>query len=133
MGQKMLVNLSNHPSDRWPAEQTKAAKQEWTKIKDLAFPAIPPEWGPAEVHNCASDYLEKCLAFLPPNGENAVHLMGEMTFTVTLVQLLQKAGVHCVASTSKRNAVENDKGEKVVQFEFRRFRRYPDFINPPAD
>jgi hypothetical protein len=53
----------------------------------------------------------------------AVHLMGEMTFTFRLVTMLQAAGIPCIASTTHRTVEERD-GKKIVQFEFVQFRPY---------
>ena len=64
---------------------------------------------------------------LAKNGAtpDAVHLMGEMTFTYALVSLLQAANILCVASTSDRKVIEEENGKKTILFEFKQFRAYP--------
>jgi hypothetical protein len=54
---------------------------------------------------------------------DAVHIMGEMTFTFALVNLLKEVGIKCIASTTKRNVEEID-GKHVSTFQFVQFREY---------
>jgi hypothetical protein len=52
--------------------------------------------------------------------------MGEMTFTCTLVQLLHRKGILCLAATSHRMVEEDPaSGKKIAYFRFERFRPYP--------
>ena len=53
----------------------------------------------------------------------AVHIMGEMNFTYALVNKLKANGIKCVASTTKRETVEEN-GVKISKFNFVRFREY---------
>jgi len=123
----MLINLTNHPSSNW-SEAQRAAAQVYGEIEDWQFPLIPPEWDESQVASLAKTYAERLIQRLKEAGQgpHAVHVMGEMTFTYTLVHLLQQAGVTCVASTTNR-IVEEDpvSGKKVAQFRFERFRSYP--------
>jgi len=61
---------------------------------------------------------------LENSGAFAVHIMGELTFCFAMVARLQKAGVTCLASTTRRETVENGDGSKTSRFEFVRFREY---------
>jgi len=115
----MLLNLSNHPSDRWTDAQQLAAKEEFGTVEDLPFPAIDPTMQAEDLQTLAQHYFETIQSLSP----TAVHLMGEMTFTFALVQKLKAAGIPCVASTSHRKVEERD-GKKIVQFEFVQFRPY---------
>ncbi len=115
----MLLNLSNHPSSNWSDKQLKIAKAQFGTIKDMVFPIIDPSWSSKEVKGFAKKFLESILTKRP----EAVHIMGEMTFTFFLVQKLQQAGIRCVASTSDRK-VEERKGKKIVHFDFVQFRDY---------
>jgi predicted secreted protein len=54
-----------------------------------------------------------------------VHLMGEMTFTVALVKMLQKSNIRVVCSTTKRIVLEEKEGVKTAKFQFIQFRDYP--------
>jgi len=98
------------------------------EVEDWPFPLIPPEWDAHQVAGLAQDYAERIVRRLNEagSGRHAVHVMGEMTFTCTLVRLLQQQGVTCVASTSQR-IVEEDPatGKKVAYFHFIQFRTYP--------
>ena len=115
----MLLNLSNHPSIKWLPEQTAAAKKQFSTIEDLPFPPISPTANETELDSLATEYLEMIVAKNP----QAVHLMGEMTFTYRLVNLLKNARIACIASTTNR-IVEDRDGKKIVQFEFVQFRGY---------
>ena len=123
----MLINLSNHPSSKWSEAQLNAA-QSYGEVEDMNFPLIPPEWDESQVTDLAKDYAERIVRRLNEagGGRHAVHIMGEMTFTCTLVRLLQQQGITCIASTSQR-IVEEDpaSGKKTAYFRFERFRNYP--------
>ena len=118
----MFLNLSNHPSDNWSAEQTKAARRLYGEIVDLAFPDVDPVGDEAYIaalaDECCGKVLE-CVRIQPVT----VHLMGEMTLTFALLQRLQTHGIPCVASTTLRETVEED-GVKKSLFRFVKFRRY---------
>ena len=114
----MFLNFSNHPSSTWQKKQLEEAAV-FGEIVDLAFPIINPESNLDVLSGLADQYCAKILKLQP----KAVHIMGEMVFTFTLVQLLKKQGVFCMASTSKRQTIEKD-GVKTSIFEFVQFRPY---------
>jgi len=120
----MLLNLSDHPSANWSAEQTDAAILRWGSIEDLPFPHIPPEWEHYEVEELVEQYYNKIRKLYPI----AVHLMGELTFCFSLIAKLQQAGIPCVAATTLRNTVDNPDGTKVATFRFIKFRSFPELI-----
>lgn len=127
----MLINFSNHPSDKWPDEQRQAAIDRFGSIDDMAFPHIDPLASETAVADLTQKYAAAIVKKLnnPPapfvKGElNAVHIMGEMTFTCALVRLLHQRGITCVASTTERIAQELPDGSKKVTFQFCRFREY---------
>lgn len=126
----MLLNLSNHPSHLWDEKQINAAIEFFGSLADLPFPGISPKAETSEVEKLAAHYLQLCVSRLNQSTgqNNAVHLMGELTFSFSLVGLLQQAGIRCVASTSERMVTSNPMGEKTVKFEFCRFRDYPFMI-----
>jgi len=121
MGMKIFINLSNHPSGEWNEPQLLAAKK-LGEIVDIPFPQIPPEASTMDVGKIAELYLELITVY---KDIAAVHLMGEMTFTFSLVKLLQRNGIKVLASTTKRNSVNNHDGSRTVVFEFVQFREYP--------
>ena len=113
----MLLNLSNHPSTSWSPAQLAAAGG---NVVDLAFPQVAPDGDEAYIESLANDYYNKIEAM--PNIE-AVHIMGEMNFTYSLVSKLKAHNIRCVASTTKRETVEEN-GVKISKFNFVRFREY---------
>lgn len=119
----MLLNLTNHPSTAWTPLQKQTAEQLYGSIADMPFPNIPPDWTSEQIAALAASYLADIQAKYP--APLTVHLMGEMTFTATLVHLLQKNNTPCVASTSERIVEEKPDGQKVVTFQFVQFRAYP--------
>ncbi|ACY49700.1 hypothetical protein [Rhodothermus marinus] len=123
----MLINLSNHPASTWGKAQREASRM-YGEVEDWPFPLIPPEWDAHQVAGLAQDYAERIVRRLNEagGGRHAVHVMGEMTFTCTLVRLLHQRGILCLASTSQR-IVEEDpaSGKKIACFRFERFRPYP--------
>lgn len=121
----MLINLSNHPSINWEQSQTEAAVRDFGDIIDIAFPHIDPQWDVDKIIELAKDYFNKILLELANHAglNNAVHLMGETVFCFILANMLKRAGITCLASTTIRNANENN-GVKTSVFEFVRFRKY---------
>jgi len=127
----MLINLSNHPSEKWGEKQKQTAIEEYGWIEDIPFPAINPAASEDEIAELADEYLQKCLnkfeqANIPVAQQahnEAVHIQGEFTFVYRLVNLLKKEGIKCIASTTERIVEEKDQ-KKVVSFQFVQFREY---------
>lgn len=136
----MLINLSNHQSCNWQAEQTKAACEQFGEIVDLPFPNVNPEGDETYIQMLAEEYFRKILTVKnTKNTQHAhnknndhcempcekitVHIMGEMTFTFAMVNLLQHNGFTCISSTTERVAKETG-DTKISEFRFKRFREY---------
>ena len=120
----MLINLSNHPSDKWSQKQLVAAQQ-FGKIVDMPFPPIDPILDVSDVILLVNEFQNKIQQLSISNQEPlTVHIVGEFTFTHALVNRLKIAGICCVASTTRRNVVDNPDGTKITNFEFVRFREY---------
>lgn len=115
----MLLNLSNHPSTLWPQNQTNLANEKYGEIQDMPFPQIDPELSGYDLDQIVEEYEIEIRKINP----TTVHLMGELTFTFSLVNRLKAVGINCVASTTKRNVSEKD-GIKTSVFEFVTFRDY---------
>lgn len=121
----MLINLSNHPYEQW-SELQKQAAQAFGECVDLPFPAVDP-WGDEHyIAQLAEEYRQRVhrLAEKSAGESVAVHLMGEMTFTYALLQMLREDGVACIASTTERMSTDLGDGQKEIRFEFVRFRNY---------
>lgn len=118
----MLINLSNHPSDKWSEGQTMASRQ-YGEVVDLPFPQVDPEADTQSIQLLAEEYLAQIQQMANPT-EAVIHIMGELNLTYALVNLLKAAGYTCVASTSTREVYEDEPGKKTVFFKFVRFREY---------
>jgi len=118
----MLLNLSNHPSKNWSEGQLSAAVALYGEVRDMQFPNVPPEMDDQGIMELAMRYLGEIKGY--PDPVSHVHLMGEMSFTVALVGLLQRAGIEVLCSTSERVVLEEVDGRKTMQFRFVRFRKY---------
>ncbi len=119
----MLINLSNHPYSEWQEKQKEAAKQ-YGETFDLPFPAIDPTGDELYIESISNKYLEKIIKLKIENKNITVHLMGEMTFTFSLIQKLHQQEIRCISSTTQR-IVENTKDKKkIITFVFERFRSY---------
>ena len=119
----LLINLTNHPSSRWSEKQLEAARV-YGEIYDMPFPAIDEMGDEEYIALLADEFLLKILEIAKSNSI-VVHLMGELTFTLALLKLLQANGIECIASTSKRIVKGETAGHKEeVIFRFERFRRY---------
>lgn len=123
----MLINLSNHPQNKWSDEQNKLAKKKYGIVKDVPFPNIDPGNSLDEVKNLVTVYVDLVLDKLGNelnDKKNAVHLMGESTFTFQFAIEMSKRNIPCFASTTERTILENDDGSKTVFFKFVNFRPY---------
>jgi acyl-coenzyme A synthetase/AMP-(fatty) acid ligase len=120
----MLINLSNHPSAKWSEKQKQAAIIEFGWIHDIAFPQIDPKAITEEIEKLADKYVLECehefyLANIPESQQahnEAVHIVGEMTFCYAIIRKLQQHNIRCVASTTERNVVEESDGKKNSDF-----------------
>ncbi len=121
----MLLNLSNHPVENWSEKQITEAEKLYGKIIDLPFPQIDPTADENEIEKLSMKYLQLCAQMLRGSKDetNAVHLMGELTFTFSLANKLLTEGITVVASTTERNSVEIN-GKKITEFQFVKFRKY---------
>lgn len=122
MKKKLFINLSNHPFDKWDEKQQNAARQ-FGEIRDMPFPAIPANATTSEVVAMAKEKDDEILA-LAKDFDITVHIMGELSFSFDLVNMLKSDGIHCVVSTSDRIVKDLGNGKKVVQFNFVMFRDY---------
>ena len=117
----MFINLTNHPSKDWSAEQLEAALR-YGEIVDLPFPIIEPSFSKEEVLFLVKECSNTIMGIM--NGDTVVHVMGEMTFTHNLVNALKDLGITCLASTTERNTIMTVDGKKISEFKFVQFREY---------
>lgn len=118
----IFINLSNHPSTVWSNEQLEAART-MGDIVDVPFPAVSSSMDSDGVLLLATEYADKLLA-VADGRPLAVHVMGEMCFTVCFVNIMTHSGVKCFASTTERIVTDKGNGVKETVFRFVRFRQY---------
>lgn len=119
----LFINFSNHPFSAWSEEQLAAARS-CGDLVDMAFPAVDPRWGAAEVAEEAERIVRDIREAAPVPEATAVHVMGEMTLTFALVSRLRALGYRCLASTTERHVWTDGEGNRVTAFRFVRFREY---------
>lgn len=119
---KLFINFSNHPSSFWDDAQRLAAEK-YGEICDLPFPMVDGQSSEEEISQLADSYVAKIISMRKPE-EITVHIMGEMTFTFTVVTRLKELGIRCVASTTERKTSYNADGTKLSEFSFVKFREY---------
>lgn len=117
----LFLNLSNHPSSAWSEKQLVAARA-YGDVVDMAFPNVPPCATEEDIDKMAVDCVDKIVE-RAGDAVPTVHVMGEMSLTFKVVQLLNDRGIRCVCSTTQRIVTEQD-GKKVTEFQFERFREY---------
>lgn len=118
----LFVNLSNHPSSTWQPAQLEAAKQ-YGEIIDIDFPAVDALCESELVDHLANQYAQDIINRGAPTCLTA-HVMGEMTLTFRIVELLKAQGIRCVASTTERIVNQLGDNRKETQFTFVQFREY---------
>jgi hypothetical protein len=119
----MLINFTNHPSEKWSAEQIRAAGV-YGEIKDLPFPSVDPAADEAEVEAAAEEYAGRIAEMSPA----AVLCQGEFTLCYGVVRRLSEKGIRVMAACSARDVTEKEteagNTEKFAVFNFVRFREY---------
>lgn len=118
----ILINLSNHPYEKWNTIQKEAAQIYGTCI-DIPFPQIEAEADEKRIQELIQQYFNQIINY-SSQYIVTVHIMGEMTFVYNLIYKLKKSGICCIASTANRDVNEIDETRKQVNFKFIRFRKY---------
>ena len=119
----MFLNISNHKSENWSANQTSEAEK-YGEIVDIPFPAVNPIESDKYMDDLVEAYYQKVMEYEKPT----VMVQGEFVFTYRLVNQLKQAGIKVVASCSERRVTEEiDENGCTIrrsQFEFVKFREY---------
>ena len=118
----LFINLSNHPSSTWQPAQLEAARQ-YGEIIDIDFPTVDALCESEMVDHLANQYAQDIINRGTPTCITA-HVMGEMTLTFRIVELLKAQGIRCVASTTERIVTDLTDNRKETQFSFVQFREY---------
>ncbi len=132
----VFANVSNHPSSGWSEEQRRAAleiatvvalhndpelKSVEAEIVDVPFPNVPPHFSSLEILPLAVEVVRAI-----PSNTTVAMVQGEFVLSYMLVRQLQKKGITVVAATSERKTVDLGNGRKATEFQFVRFRVYPE-------
>lgn len=126
----MLINFTNHPSEKWTADQKNSAIRLYGGVRDLPFPAVPANAGTPEIIAMAEGAIDKILAIKEENIDTetfAVMVQGEFTLTYAVVRRLLDRKIKAVSAVSERNVieqVENGEVRKTIVFRFGGFREY---------
>ena len=117
--EKVLINLSNHPSSKWSDLQIKAAGLYGQTIIDIEFPKI-------KINSNRGKIIKSIIAEIEDVIEKhkvlaTVHIMGEMVLTYQLVNELKKRGIMCISSFSERISKEIGENKKTSEFNFEYF------------
>lgn len=126
----MLINFTNHPSDKWTDDQKKCAIELYGELKDLPFPVVPTSAGAPEVIVMADGIIDNILRIKEESSAAeafAVMAQGEFTLTYAVVSRLKSMGITVVSAVSERvvtEQVENGEVRKTVIFRFAGFREY---------
>jgi len=116
----VLVNFSENHSSSWSKEQLKIAKKLFGDVVDLKLPTVKPTLSKEEVQLLATNYVEQIFILNP----KAVHLDGQGSFIVVIVQLLESFGIPCIESTFEKHINLSKKGDKSIEYTFCQFREY---------
>lgn len=121
----MLINLSNHPYEKWDQKQLRVAIDKYGSVKDIQFPAIDSMADSEHVFNLAAEYLALCknIGLHDTSSPIAIHIAGELCFVFHFVTLAKFCNLMCICSTTQR-VVTEEKNIKTSIFEFVRFRNY---------
>lgn len=120
--EKILINLSNHPQEKWSDEQRQAATA-YGKVVDYPFPTVPPEADEAAIRNMAKTLVSD-IQDQYADKDLTIHIMGEMTLTCQAISLFRDYQIPCIASTTERIVTEGGNQERISTFRFCRFRKY---------
>ncbi len=117
----MLINFSNHPTEKWGSEQKEAAFDQFGEIEYFPFPVIDPHWNYEEVQTLASTKLK---AILEEYGSN-IHILiaGEQSFLLAFVEQCKTKDISCLVATSNRIVKPLANNKKEIVFEFVKFRK----------
>ena len=126
----MLINFSNHPSDKWTDDQKNCAIALYGEVKDLPFPVVPTGAGKTEIITMADNLIDRILAMKAEIQEEeafAVMAQGEFTLTYAVVNRLRKLGITALSAVTERISTEevvNGEVRKTAIFRFAGFREY---------
>lgn len=121
---RIMYNVTNHPQEKWSAEQLKAAHELADQIIYMPFLNVSPSAEERTIRAWGADIAGTIVGAKKRGNDVIALVQGEMTLTYAIVQNLIAHGIKVVAATSDRISVDNGDGTKTVKFEFCKFREY---------
>lgn len=119
-----LINISNHPSEKWSKEQ----KAKWSKIIDIPFPNVPADADEIEVMKIASELFGQVAKIMKEDKKiKDIMLQGEFMVCYILIKLFRfYDNIRIVIPTTERIVVETNNPDgttsKTAIFKFVRWR-----------
>lgn len=115
---KIFINFTNHPSNKWEEVQKIEAKK-YGRIIDVEFPKVDATGNRDYVIELAEESVSNILSFHPV----AVLCQGEFCLAYQVISKLKEKGICVLAACSERSVKENG-NKKEVTFVFEQFREY---------
>lgn len=125
----MLINFTNHPSEKWPAAQLDTAIDLYGAVTDYPFPTVSPEATENDIAVVADEKTAGILEILQqyPEDHNAVLCQGEFNLCFAVVNRLLDLNIETISATTERITTEdfgNGTIKKTSEFRFSGFRKY---------
>lgn len=124
----MFINISNHPSAKWPEAELTDAKRLVNngEVVDFPMPPISPNMTDDQLRELARDVAGTAQKM----GAEAAMVAGEYTATILIISELEARGIPCYFGMSERVAREVPREDGLVDivhtFEYRGFRKAPE-------
>lgn len=116
---KLLINVSNHPNNKWPDAQKEAALVYGDTTIDIDFPKLTVDSDRTQIATAILNEIQS--EIIKHKALTTVHIMGEMVMTYQLVNELKKRGIPCISSFSERISKEVGDNKKTSEFNFEYF------------
>ena len=100
----MLINVSNHPSEKWDKKQWEAAMK-YGGIIDIPFPSVDPYANEDKIESISDSLLTEIQK--KATKSDIVMIQGEYTLTYQVVKCLKQSGFTVISACSERIVEEN--------------------------
>lgn len=122
-GERVFINLSNHPSANWDSMQSGDALK-YGRIVDMPFPLITVDITEEKMEALVEQYYDRIMQYKNP----VVMLQGEFVFVYRMVARLKDASVRVFCACTERRSVEEKLADgsvrKISYFEYSGLREY---------
>jgi len=119
----LLINHTNHPSDKWSDKQKQAAEI-FGGVEDVPFPVVSAKYTEYEIKKLVEAQASLIICKHP----QAVLCQGEYSYTYAMITKLKTMGIKVIAACSSRVTLEYVDADQYThresQFEFIQFREY---------